>query len=171
LYERFPRLPEGDLSRLRANLVNQETLSRIATSLALGEQLRVGEGELKRGGFRRPSILADALEAILGAVFLDGGFDRAVEVIGRIYAPLLEDLDTGTPDKDAKTLLEENLPGRRLSLPQYNVVSVTGQAHEQQFRVECVVPGLDIRTLGEGPSRRSAEQTAARRAYELAVDR
>ncbi len=171
LYERFPRLAEGDLSRLRANLVNQETLSGIATSLDLGGQLRLGEGELKSGGFRRPSILADGLEAILGAIFLDGGFDHAAEVIRGIYVPLLEELDTGTPGKDAKTLLQEHLQGRRLALPQYNVVSVTGEAHEQQFQVECVVPVLDIRTLGEGSSRRAAEQTAARRAYELAVKR
>jgi ribonuclease-3 len=171
LYERFPRLAEGDLSRLRANLVNQETLSRIAASMDLGGQLRLGEGELKSGGFRRPSILADGLEAILGAIFLDSGFDDAAEVIGRIYLPLLEELDTGAPGKDAKTLLQEHLQGRRLALPQYNVVSVSGEAHEQQFQVECVVPDLDIRTLGEGSSRRAAEQGAARCAYELAVNR
>ena len=108
---------------------------------------------------------------MLGAIFLDGGFDQAAEVIRRIYVPLLDELDAGTPGKDAKTLLQEHLQGRRLALPQYNVVSVTGEAHEQQFQVECVVPGLDIRTLGEGSSRRAAEQTAARRAYELAVSR
>jgi ribonuclease III len=171
LYERFPRLAEGDLSRLRANLVNQETLSRIASSMDLGAHLRLGEGELKSGGFRRPSILADGLEAVLGAIFLDGGFDRVAGVIRGIYLPLVEELDAGTPGKDAKTLLQEHLQGRRLALPQYNVVSVTGEAHEQQFQVECVVAGLDIRTLGEGSSRRAAEQTAARRAYELAVGR
>jgi ribonuclease-3 len=171
LYERFPRLAEGDLSRLRANLVNQETLSRIASSMDLGAQLRLGEGELKSGGFRRPSMLADGLEAVLGAIFLDSGFDRVAEVISGIYLPLLEELDAGAPGKDAKTLLQEHLQGRRLPLPQYSVVSVTGEAHEQQFQVECVVPGLDIRTSGEGSSRRAAEQTAARRAYELAVRR
>jgi ribonuclease-3 len=171
LYERFPRLAEGDLSRLRANLVNQETLSRIASSMDLGAQLRLGEGELKSGGFRRPSMLADGLEAVLGAIFLDSGFDRVAEVISGIYLPLLEELDAGAPGKDAKTLLQEHLQGRRLPLPQYSVVSVTGEAHEQQFQVECVVPGLDIRTSGEGSSRRAAEQTAARRAYELAVSR
>jgi len=171
LYERFPRLAEGDLSRLRANLVNQDTLSRVAISMELGGQLRLGEGELKSGGFRRPSILADALEAVVGAVFLDGGFDRAAELIRRIYPPLLEELDTGTPGKDPKTLLQEHLQGRRLPLPQYNVIGVSGEAHEQEFQVECVVADLDIRTLGEGSSRRGAEQTAARRAYELAVSR
>jgi len=170
LYERFPRLAEGDLSRLRANLVNQDTLSRIATSMDLGSQLRLGEGELKSGGFRRPSILADGLEAVVGAVFLDGGFDGAAELIGRIYTPLLEELDTAAPGKDPKTLLQEYLQGRRLPLPHYNVVGVSGEAHEQQFQVECVVADLGIRALGEGSSRRAAEQGAARRAYELAVN-
>jgi ribonuclease-3 len=171
LYERFDHLAEGDLSRLRANLVNQDTLSRIATSLELGGQLRLGEGELKSGGFRRPSILADSLEAVVGAIFLDGGFERVASVIGSIYAPLLEELDSGTPGKDPKTLLQEHLQGRRLPLPQYNMVSVRGEAHAQQFQVECVVADLGIRTVGEGSSRRSAEQTAARRAYQLAVER
>ena len=171
LYERFPRLAEGDLSRLRANLVNQDTLSRIATSMDLGGQLRLGEGELKSGGFRRPSILADGLEAVVGAVFLDAGFDGAAELIGRIYTPLLEELDTAAPGKDPKTLLQEHLQGRRLPLPHYNVVGVSGEAHEQQFQVECVVAELGIRALGEGSSRRAAEQGAARHAYELAVNR
>jgi ribonuclease III len=171
LYERFAHLAEGDLSRLRANLVNQDTLSRIATSLELGAQLQLGEGELKSGGFRRPSILADSLEAVVGAIFLDGGFERVASVIGSIYASLLEELDSGTPGKDPKTLLQEHLQGRRLPLPQYNMVSVRGEAHAQQFQVECVVADLGIRTVGEGSSRRSAEQTAARRAYELAVER
>jgi ribonuclease III len=171
LYERFPHLPEGDLSRLRANLVNQDTLSRIAAGLDLGGELLMGEGELKSGGFRRPSILADSLEAVVGAIFLDGGFERAAAAIRGIYAPLLEELDPDRLGKDPKTLLQEYLQGRRLPLPQYNVVQVRGEAHEQQFQVECVIPDLDIRTPGEGQSRRSAEQSAARRAYELAVKR
>jgi ribonuclease-3 len=169
LYERFPRLPEGHLSRLRANLVNQEALSRLAVELDIGHELRLGEGELKSGGFRRPSILADALEAVMGAVFLDGGFGQAAQAIRRIYAPLLEELDPQALGKDPKTLLQEHLQGRRLSLPQYSVVNVRGEAHEQQFQVECSIPELNIRTVGEGSSRRSAEQSAARRAYELAV--
>ncbi len=171
LYERFPHLPEGDLSRLRANLVNQDTLSHIAAGLDLGGELLMGEGELKSGGFRRPSILADSLEAVVGAIFLDGGFERAAAAIRGIYAPLLEELDPDRLGKDPKTLLQEYLQGRRLPLPQYNVVHVRGEAHEQQFQVECVIPDLDIRTPGEGQSRRSAEQSAARRAYELAVKR
>jgi ribonuclease III len=171
LYQRFPLLAEGELSRLRANLVNQDTLSRIAVSIELGAQLRLGEGELKSGGARRPSILADALEAVIGAILLDGGFDRAAHAIRDVFAPLLQELDPDALGKDPKTLLQEHLQGRRLPLPQYNVVSVRGEAHEQQFRVECLVPELDIRTVGDGSSRRSAEQSAARRAYDLAVNR
>ena len=171
LYDRFPRLPEGDLSRLRASLVNQDTLSRLAVALDLGNELRLGEGELKSGGFRRPSILADALEALVGAIFLDGGFDRAADTIRTIYGPLLDALDPDRLGKDPKTLLQEYLQSKRLPLPQYNVVSVKGEAHDQQFQVECVIADLEIRAAGEGQSRRSAEQSAARRAYELAVNR
>lgn len=171
LYQRFPNLPEGHLSRLRAGLVNQETLSRLANELALGDHLQLGEGELKSGGFRRPSILADALEAILGAVYLDGGFDAAASLVGRIYQPLLDGLDPKTLGKDPKTLLQEYLQSRRLPLPRYQVVSVQGEAHEQHFEVECAVPELSIRTTGEGASRRAAEQEAARTAYEQALQR
>ena len=169
LYEHFPKLPEGHLSRLRASLVNQDTLSRLAHDLNLGEYLQLGEGELKSGGFRRPSILADALEAIFGAVYLDAGFDAAAALIARIFQPLLKALDPKALGKDPKTSLQEYLQGRRLPLPAYRVVSVEGQAHEQYFKVECAVEDLAIRTLGEGASRRAAEQEAARAAYELAV--
>ena len=171
LYERFPVLPEGDLSRLRAHLVNQETLSQLARTLDLGQYLLLGEGELKSGGFRRPSILADAFEGILGAIYVDGGFEAAVDVVRRIYEPLLAELDPKSLGKDPKTLLQEYLQGRRLSLPLYNVVSVSGEAHEQHFQVECVILELSIRAEGEGSSRRSAEQNAARSAYQLAVDK
>jgi len=171
LYERFPVLPEGDLSRLRAHLVNQETLSQLARTLDLGQYLLLGEGELKSGGFRRPSILADAFEGILGAIYVDGGFEAAVDVVRRIYEPLLAELDPKSLGKDPKTLLQEYLQGRRLSLPLYNVVSVSGEAHEQRFQVECVILELSIRAEGEGSSRRSAEQNAARSAYQLAVDK
>jgi ribonuclease III len=171
LYERFPHFPEGDLSRLRANLGNQEALSGIAASMDIGGQLRLGEGEIKSGGFRRPSILADALEAIVGAIFVDGGFEHAAEFIRRLYVPLLDQLDPERLGKDPKTLLQEYLQGRRLPLPQYNVVSVRGEAHEQQFDVECIVPELDVRTTGTGTSRRSAEQSAARLAYDMAKQR
>lgn len=167
LYERFSEVREGDLSRLRANLVRQETLAEIAQRLGLGEQLRLGEGELKSGGFRRPSILADALEALFGAVFVDGGFEQARKTILMLYEPFLAHLDPRHSGKDAKTALQEFLQGRRLALPQYHLRATRGEAHAQEFEVECLIPELGISTLGRGPSRRAAEQEAARRAFEL----
>lgn len=167
LYERFSEVREGDLSRLRANLVRQETLAEIAQRLGLGEQLRLGEGELKSGGFRRPSILADALEALFGAVFVDGGFEQARKTILMLYEPFLTHLDPRHSGKDAKTALQEFLQGRRLALPQYQLRATHGEAHAQEFEVECLIPELGISTLGRGPSRRAAEQEAARRAFEL----
>lgn len=161
LYERFPRLPEGDLSRLRANLVNKNVLYEVAEPLGIGDVLHLGEGELKSGGHRRPSILADALEAVIGAVYLDSGFDGAAALVGRLFASRLEGLDPKQLGKDAKTLLQELLQGRRLSLPRYVVSAVRGEAHEQTFRVACEVDELDIRCEAEGPSRRAAEQAAA----------
>jgi ribonuclease-3 len=166
LYERFAGVREGDLSRLRANLVRQETLAEIAQRIGLGEHLRLGEGELKSGGFRRPSILADALEAVFGAVFIDGGFDSARQAILRLYEPLLSNLDPHHSGKDAKTALQEFLQGRRLALPQYQLRATRGEAHAQEFEVECLIPDLGISTIGRGPSRRAAEQEAARRAFE-----
>ncbi len=168
LYERFAGVREGDLSRLRANLVRQETLAEIAQRLGLGEQLRLGEGELKSGGFRRPSILADALEAVFGAVFVDGGFEQARHTILRLYESSLSNLDPHRSGKDAKTTLQEFLQGRRLALPQYQLRATRGEAHAQEFEVECLIPELGISTTGCGPSRRAAEQEAARRAYEQA---
>jgi ribonuclease III len=169
LFGRFPRLAEGELSRLRANIVNQQSLAAVAQQLAFGEQLRLGEGELKSGGARRPSMLADSVEAVIGAVFLDGGFDSARQVVRNLLGGVLDTIDPATSGKDPKTLLQEHLQGRKLALPQYGVVAVRGEAHDQQFQVECVVPELGIRSLGEGASRRSAEQEAARQAYELAT--
>lgn len=166
LYERFLDVREGDLSRLRANLVRQETLAEIAQGLGLGEQLCLGEGELKSGGFRRPSILADGLEALFGAVFLDGGFDSARETVLRLFEPYLSNLDPQHSGKDAKTTLQEFLQGRRLALPQYLLRATRGEAHAQEFEVECLIPELGISTTGRGLSRRSAEQEAARRAFE-----
>jgi ribonuclease-3 len=166
LFERFPRLAEGDLSRLRASLVNQQSLADIAGSLSLGDQLKLGEGELKSGGFRRPSILADALEAVIGAIFLDGGFAAAEQVLKKLYDPVLAVTDPSAMDKDPKTRLQELLQGRRMALPQYSIVTVSGEAHEQHFRVECAIADLDLCTHGEGPSRRAAEQEAARMAFE-----
>jgi len=166
LYERFGDLKEGDLSRLRANLVRQEPLRQLAHDIGIGERLRLGEGEIRSGGSDRPSILADAFEALIGAVFLDGGFDAARDVIRRLYAPLLAELDPRDPGKDPKTLLQELLQARKVALPQYSVVSTQGAAHEQQFEVECVIAELRLRTRGNGSSRRVAEQEAARRAFE-----
>ncbi|MFA7394100.1 MAG: ribonuclease III [Pigmentiphaga sp.] len=161
LYARFDRIDEGDLSRVRASLVRQETLADIAQRLALSEHLRLGEGELKSGGFRRPSILADALEAIFGAIFVDSGFDAAHRVIASIYQPLLATLDPRTLGKDAKTLLQEYLQSRRSPLPQYRVLSTQGAAHDQQFLVECHIAKYDLSVTGQGGSRRAAEQQAA----------
>jgi ribonuclease-3 len=166
LYERFAAVREGDLSRLRANLVRQETLAEIAQRLGLGEKLRLGEGELKSGGFRRPSILADGLEALFGAIFIDGGFEQARNTILRLYEPFLASIDPYQSGKDAKTTLQEFLQGRHLALPQYQLRATRGEAHAQEFEVECLIPALGISTIGHGPSRRAAEQEAARLAYE-----
>ncbi|MBL8473552.1 MAG: ribonuclease III [Rhodocyclaceae bacterium] len=164
LYRRFEAANEGDLSRLRANLVRQETLFRVATDLALGDYLRLGEGELKSGGHRRPSILADALEAIVAAVYLDAGFTAAAEVVERLFAQHLTDIDPARPAKDAKTALQEWLQGRHMALPEYGLVQTLGEAHQQQFEVYCRVAGAKIETRGNGSSRRAAEQDAARAA-------
>jgi ribonuclease-3 len=166
LYNRFESLKEGELSRLRASLVREQRLFEIATELSLGDQLRLGEGELKSGGFRRPSILADAIEAVIGAVFVDGGFDAAREVVHRLYRTELDTVDAKGTDKDPKTRLQEWLQSRRYALPQYSVVATSGAAHDQRFEVECLVRELDLRTIGTGTSRRLAEQQAARAAYE-----
>lgn len=168
LFERFPKLDEGDLSRLRANLVKQASLAEIGQRLELSQYLRLGEGELKSGGFRRPSILADAVEAIFGASFLDGGFEVARKVIARQYQPVLSTMDPKTLGKDAKTLLQEFLQGRKLALPIYTVVATHGAAHSQQFEVECAIPSLDIKVIAPGASRRAAEQSAAKLALEAA---
>lgn len=169
LYQKFPRLAEGELSRLRASLVNQHSLAAIAQRLDLGEQLQLGEGELRSGGARRPSILADAVEAVIGAVFLDGGFTAARTVVLAIFGIELGTIDPATAGKDPKTLLQEYLQARKIALPQYIVVATRGEAHEQQFQVECLIPELGVRSQGEGSSRRGAEQEAARQAYDLAT--
>lgn len=168
LYQKFPDLPEGELSRLRASLVSQPALAAVAESLGLSAHLALGEGELKSGGAKRPSILSDALEALLGAVLLDGGFDAARQVVGRIFAQALDNISPITAGKDAKTLLQELLQRKRQPLPSYVVAAIRGEAHEQEFEVECVIAHLNIRCTGRGSSRRRAEQEAARRAYELA---
>jgi ribonuclease-3 len=168
LFEKFNRIDEGDLSRLRANLVKQQSLYEIAQRLELSVHLRLGEGELKSGGFRRPSILADTVEALFGAIFLDAGFDVAQRVIRKLYQPVLVTVDPKTLGKDAKTLLQEYLQGRKIALPVYTVVATHGAAHSQEFEVECAVPKLAIQVLGAGGSRRAAEQAAAKKALEAA---
>lgn len=167
LFDAFPKLQEGDLSRIRANLVNQKHLCALANEIDLGRYLRLGEGEMKSGGSRRPSILADALEAVFGAVFLDGGFDSAERVIKKLFEKSLNEVNSDS-GKDPKTQLQEYLQARKMALPLYHIVQTSGEAHRQSFEVECHVPGLGIRTRGEGASRRSAEQTAAQAAYSIA---
>jgi ribonuclease-3 len=166
LFRRYGKLDEGDLSRVRANLVKQQSLYEIAQTLGVSDFLRLGEGELKSGGFRRPSILADTLEALFGAMFLDGGFEASYAVIERLYVPVLDHVDPKTLGKDAKTLLQEYLQGHKIALPQYAVIATHGAAHNQQFEVECTVPKLDIKVGGSGASRRAAEQAAAKKALE-----
>ncbi len=162
LYDAFPDLPEGSLSRLRANLVRQETLADIAIALKLGDNLRMGEGELKSGGFRRPSILADALESLFGAIFLEAGFDAAQRVVRGLFDPLVAQIDPRASGKDAKTQLQELLQSHRLPLPTYQLVSTEGEAHDQSFTIECVLEKPAMVTRGTGKSRRAAEQDAAR---------
>lgn len=166
LYKQFDRIDEGDLSRLRANLVKQATLADIAQKIALSDYLKLGEGELKSGGFRRPSILSDALEAVFGAVYLDGGFEAAQAVVSYQYEPILLTVDPKTLGKDPKTLLQEMLQGRRLDLPLYLVVATHGAAHSQVFDVECRIDKLAITVQASGSSRRAAEQAAALLAIE-----
>lgn len=166
LFDRFPELPEGDLSRLRANLVRQDSLHRLALMLSLGKFMRLGEGELKSGGHQRPSMLADTLEALFGAVWLDAGFEAANAVIARLYGDLLTGIEPGQPIKDAKTRLQENLQARRLPLPKYSLTATEGEAHAQRFRIACAIDALKLHTEGTGGSRRAAEQMAAQRALE-----
>jgi ribonuclease III len=168
LYQKFPQLPEGELSRLRASLVSQPALAALAEPLALGKCLALGEGELKSGGAQRPSILSDTLEALLGAVLLDGGFDAARGVIERVFSVPLASISPQSAGKDAKTRLQELLQRQRQPLPLYTVTAIRGEAHEQEFEVECVIAHLNIRCSGRGSSRRRAEQEAARLAFEIA---
>lgn len=164
LYRHFPELPEGDLSRLRANLVRQDTLHQLALQLGLGSHLRLGEGELRSGGHQRPSILADGFEALLGAVHLDAGFDALCRVVDRFFSPLLAKIQPGVSHKDPKTRLQEYLQARRMALPRYQLQATEGEAHAQQFSIACQIPELKLTTEGQGSSRRAAEQMAAAQA-------
>ena len=165
LFARFPALEEGRLTRMRASLVREESLHRAALEIGLGDHLRLGKGALKSGDFRRASVLADALEAVFGAVFLDAGFAAAQDMIVRLLAPALAVLDPKAVSKDSKTRLQEWLQGHRHALPQYAVVATHGAGHNQTFEVECLIDELEIRTVGTGASRRAAEQDAARQAF------
>ena len=161
VFREFGAADEGDLSRFRSSLVSGEALAVIAAEIGLGDQLRLGSGELKSGGFRRKSILADTLEALFGAIYLDGGFDAAAAVIERLFTPRLDRLPSAAELKDPKTRLQEALQARGLPLPSYVVESVSGEAHSQVFQVSCSVDILGLKTLASGGSRRRAEQAAA----------
>lgn len=165
LYATHPRAAEGELSRLRATLVREETLAEVAQRLNLGDHLRLGSGEMKSGGFRRASILADALEAVFGAVYLDSDFETCQRLILRHYQDRLTGLPAVSELKDPKTRLQEYLQARQRALPVYQVLEISGEDHAQSFRVECVVDA--VRTVAVGSTRRRAEQEAARRALEL----
>jgi ribonuclease-3 len=166
LYRRHSGLEEGDLSRLRASLVNQEALAEVARELDLGAHLTLGPGELKSGGHRRASILADALEALIAAVFLDTGFEAAHDAVLRLLDSRLAAPPSTESLKDAKTRLQEALQARDMPLPTYAVETVRGEPHQQTFRVSCHIEALQVKTQGEGSSRRAAEQEAAQHALE-----
>ncbi|MFP5440902.1 MAG: ribonuclease III, partial [Gammaproteobacteria bacterium] len=167
LFLRFPRASEGELTRARARLVNGEALARIANGFALGEYVRLGPGEIKSGGHRRASILADCLEALIGAIHLDAGLEAASRCVLAWYAPLLDELRIDEVQKDPKTQLQELLQGRGLPLPRYEVLETSGQAHAQRFRVSCMAEGLPAPVEAWGDSRRIAEQIAATEALQL----
>jgi len=167
LYDRYPGIDEGTLSRLRAGLVNGESLGSIALTLDLGDFLLLGPGELKSGGHTRSSILADALEAIFGAVYLDGGYEASRNLVLSLYSKQLESIDPERVHKDPKTHLQEYLQSRHMRLPDYEIESVTGKQHRQTFKVECRLTDLDMVTHGTGRGRKSAEQQAAMKMLEL----
>jgi ribonuclease-3 len=170
LFERFSGSDEGDLTRVRAHLVREDSLHRVALHLDLPEALRMSEGEARGGGALRPSILADAVEAIIGGVFLDGGFAPASELVRSLFGEIIQSTEVESWSKDAKTELQEWLQARRFAVPAYRIVATRGQAHAQTFDVECAVPALGLAERGEGKSRRTAEQEAARRLLEALKD-
>jgi ribonuclease III len=170
LYDAHPGADEGALSRLRATLVSGETLAQLAGDLGLGAHLRLGAGELKSGGFRRASILADALEALVGAIFVEAGFDAAAGAVKHVIGRRLEELPTAEALKDPKTRLQETLQARGLALPVYALTAASGDPHAQLFTVTCEVPTFGLLAIGKGGSRRSAEQSAARKLLDLLPD-
>ena len=161
LFHQFPKCNEGELSRMRATLVREPTLAILARDFQLGDYLSLGQGELKSGGFRRESILADCVEALIGAISLDSSLANVTEIVTRWYQPLLKDIQPGDNQKDAKTRLQEYLQGNRLPVPTYNIVNIQGEAHNQLFTVECSIQNNDRTFIGKGSSRRKAEQAAA----------
>ncbi|MGQ4499585.1 ribonuclease III [Vibrio parahaemolyticus] len=166
LYHRFPKVNEGDMSRMRATLVRGHTLAELGREFDLGDYLKLGSGELKSGGFRRDSILADAVEAIIGAIYLDSDIEKVRSIVLSWYNSRLEAIKPGVSQKDPKTRLQEFLQGRRKPLPVYTVTNIKGEAHNQEFTVECEVAGVDKPVIGKGTSRRKAEQAAAETALE-----
>ena len=167
LYRRFPDASEGELTRLRAALVKGDSLAEIGRALSLGDHVRLGSGELKSGGFRRGSILACAVEALIGAVYLDGGFVAAQQFVMSLYQQRLVNVSPEDELKDPKTRLQEFLQSRKLPLPRYELVKVEGEAHNQTFYVECVTESLQERIPGHGSSRRKAEQSAAKKMLKI----
>jgi ribonuclease III len=163
LFERFGGSDEGDLTRVRAHLVREESLHRTALTLGLPDVMRLSEGEARGGGAQRPSILADALEALIGAAYLDGGFECAFQLVRRLFGDVITASEAHAWSKDAKTELQEWLQARRIAVPSYRIVGTTGQAHAQTFEVECAIPAFSLADTGRGRSRRAAEQEAARR--------
>jgi ribonuclease-3 len=166
LYQRFPKQPEGKLTRMRSSLVKGDTLAEVAREFELGELLLLGPGELKSGGFRRDSILADAVEAIIGAIYLEAGMDQCESLILDWFAARLDALDPEAVSKDDKTRLQEYLQSNKHPLPLYEVTEIKGKSHDQTFYVECNVEGLNKAVIGKGNSRRRAEQKAAKQAFE-----
>jgi ribonuclease-3 len=166
IYTRRPRASEGQLTRMRASLVRRETLAELARELDLGEHLQLGGGELKSGGQRRDSVLANALEAVFGAIYIDAGYAAGRDLLLRLFGSRLEALPAEGPAKDPKTRLQEYLQGAGQALPHYRVIDASGADHRRSYTVECVVEGLDAPLLGQGPSRRKAEQQAAESALE-----
>jgi ribonuclease III len=167
LYQALGSLQEGELSRVRANLVKQDTLHKIAQELQLGNLIQLGEGELRSGGNKRPSILADGLEAVIGAVYLDAGFEAAAALVHRLFDQVEINPQMSAAAKDAKTELQEWLQAKKLKLPAYNVMSITGAAHRQTFEVQCHIEQMQREARGFGSSRRAAEQEAATQMLKL----
>jgi len=167
LFVQYPNLAEGDLTRIRSSLVNQEGLAAVAVDLSIGDFLKLGTGEMKTGGSTRPSILSDAVEAIFGAIYLDAGFDVVERVINEAYQPYLDAVNPDAAYKDAKTRLQEYLQGKKLDLPEYAVLDILGEDHNQEFIVSCAIHSLNITVEGKGRSRRVAEQNAALNALDL----